>query len=141
MNDFRIDDYFHLREFECPCCGAVRIEEELVEALHELRVARGRIVISTGGGYRCPAYQRAIHMARAEILKTTPKEPKVAAHTMGKAADVRLYSLDTGEAVPIVNDDILFLKNLGFNGIGIGKTGWAHLDVAHGTPAIWSYDY
>jgi len=142
MNNFDIDDYFTLAEFQCACCGAVKIDEDLVERLHELRVARGRVRISTGGGYRCPAYQKAIHAARAEILKTKPKEPVVAAHPMGMAADIRLYGLSTSDPIPLTNDDIPFLKGLGFTGIGIGKSGWAHLDIAHGdVPATWRYDY
>ena len=118
------------------------VDPMLVESLHELRVARGRVVIKRGGGFRCLAYQKAIHISRAELLQKKPKEPIIAAHTLGQAADVRIISLETGEGIPLTNDDIPYLKGLGFNGIGIGKTGWAHLDIAHSDePATWSYDY
>ena len=142
MNDFPIDIYFSLREFECPCCGAVRINKDFVQLLHQIRVDRGMVRITPGGGgYRCPAFQKGLHAARAQILKTRLVEPLVAAHVEGKAADISIYSLSTSEKVPFTKDDVPYLKSLGFSGIGIGKTGWAHVDTAHDIPAIWEYDH
>lgn len=140
-NDFQVTDHFNLREFECPCCQRVILDEEFIEKLEKLRVDRGRIIISRGGGYRCEAYQKAIHYARNEILGMPLVEPEIAAHTMGQAADIRIFSLDNGDLLPIMMSDVPYLKELGFTGIGVSNFGWAHLDDAHPTLRTWSYSY
>lgn len=141
VNDFEISDHFNLREFRCPCCGAVILDNKFLAKLEKLRVDRGRVIVSSGGGYRCRSYQRAIHFARNEILNMPLSEPKIAAHTLGQAADVTVYSIDTGDKIPLTSSDIPYLKGLGFTGIGISKYGWAHLDDAHDPFEQWSYSY
>jgi len=141
MNSIKINKFFNLSEFVCPCCGSVKIDERLVERLTRLRKDRGRIIIVKGGGYRCPAYQIAIKLAREEMGRHQPI-PKIAAHPEGKAGDVTLFSVNTGERIPLTTDDIPYLMSLGFNGIGIGQSGWAHLDIAHTEQVeTWSYGW
>lgn len=140
INDFRISPNFLLREFECPCCRTVSLNAGFIDKLQKLREHRGRIVITpNGGGYRCDAYQLALHYARAELLHQKYVQPKIAAHSLGQAADITIFNDD--EMVPVMNADIPFLKSLGFTGIGISVKGWAHLDDAHDPFQTWTYSY
>ena len=44
--------YFKDYEFACRCCGGLKIEQELVKALDQLRGDFGKPIIITSG-YRC----------------------------------------------------------------------------------------
>jgi len=77
MNNIRLDQYFILREFQCRCCGVVKIRKLLLERLHVLRGSLKRPIIITSG-YRCKNHNTAVG-------------GKVnSAHMRGAAADIRV---------------------------------------------------
>jgi uncharacterized protein YcbK (DUF882 family) len=75
INEIRVAPHFVLREFQCRCCGCVKLSPGLLERLEDLREALGRPIIVTSG-YRCPAHNRAVGGAARSL------------HMAGRAADV-----------------------------------------------------
>jgi uncharacterized protein YcbK (DUF882 family) len=75
INEIRVAPHFVLREFQCRCCGCVKLSPGLLERLEALREALGRPVVVTSG-YRCPAHNRAVGGAARSL------------HMTGRAADV-----------------------------------------------------
>ncbi len=57
--DAPVSEHFRRREFECPCCGGLRLSPELIRRLEALRAAWGRPVRITSG-YRCAPHNRAV---------------------------------------------------------------------------------
>jgi len=74
-NNFQVSDHFNLREFECPCCGAVALDTELLAKLELLRTRYGRPIKVTSG-YRCWLHNR-------EVGGITRSK-----HLTGEAADI-----------------------------------------------------
>jgi uncharacterized protein YcbK (DUF882 family) len=74
-SNFYISENFTTQELRCRCCGEVMVEEDLVNALEELRELVGGPLFVTSG-YRCPAHNRAVGGAKNSY------------HMKGMAADV-----------------------------------------------------
>lgn len=75
-NDLRVAPHFKLREFQCPCCGLVRVQPELIERLERLRALWGApLVISSG--WRCLSRNARVGGAPPRSL-----------HLSGRAADI-----------------------------------------------------
>ena len=56
----RLTKSFTEEEFECPCCGKVKIAMELVELLQQLRdVIKEPIIVTSG--YRCQQYNESVN--------------------------------------------------------------------------------
>jgi uncharacterized protein YcbK (DUF882 family) len=88
MNDLQVSPHFNLREFQCRCCGRVKLSRELVRKLEGLRAAVGRPVVITSG-YRCERHNAAVGGAARSL------------HLAGRAADVSYRpggSLEAAEA-------------------------------------------
>ena len=64
-------------EFRCSHCGALEVNEDLLDLLQEAREALGPLAINSA--YRCPAHNSA-------TSKTGPGGP----HTTGKAVDIHV---------------------------------------------------
>lgn len=77
LNNVRVSAHFTLREFECRCCGCVKLDARLLAMLEELRAAWGRPLLLTSG-YRCPRHNAAVGGAPRSL------------HMAGRAADVRV---------------------------------------------------
>ena len=75
INDIRVSPHFKLREFQCRCCGAVKLCPKLLLKLEALRSAWGGPLIITSG-YRCPLRNKAVGGAAASY------------HLRGMAADI-----------------------------------------------------
>jgi len=60
LNNFKVADNFNLREFQCPCCGTVKISPTLVAKLQEMRFAWGK-PINISSGYRCKKHNEEVH--------------------------------------------------------------------------------
>lgn len=60
INNFQVRHHFNLREFQCSCCGHVRIDCRVVSALEELRAQLGGKPIIVTSGFRCVGHNRAI---------------------------------------------------------------------------------
>ena len=53
--------HFSKSEFQCPCCGKVKINPRLITKLEEVRKAIGDIPIKITSGYRCKKYNQSIN--------------------------------------------------------------------------------
>ncbi len=118
LNNFQLSENFNLREFECHCCGMVKVEPLLVERLQKLRDAIGRPLHITSG-FRCPAHNDAVGGA------------SLSQHLYGKAADISISNLPL---TPVQLAQIA--EAVGFDGIGIYPN-FVHIDI-RGRKARWS---
>jgi uncharacterized protein YcbK (DUF882 family) len=75
-NKIRIAEHFLLSEFECACCGRVKLDGAMPGRLEALRAAFGRPLTITSG-YRCERHNAEIGGA--------PRSR----HMIGLAADIR----------------------------------------------------
>jgi uncharacterized protein YcbK (DUF882 family) len=108
INDIRLSPHFRLMEFECRCCGAVKLLPDLIELLEAIRSGFGRPMVITSG-YRCAGHNRAVRGSKRSL------------HLLGRAADVRA---DMEEQMEIES----LAKNMGFSEIICGnKSHYIHL--------------
>ena len=121
INNFQLSENFNLQEFECthPEHRHVKVDDELVNKLQELRTELGQALIITSA-YRCP--ERNEQVGGAEQSQ----------HLKGTAADVILNNLNYD--IKEIADKA---KEIGFTGIGLYNN-FIHLDVREGRPAKWS---
>lgn len=63
INDIRLSPHFKLKEFQCHCCGTVKIHPMLLEALERLRELWGNPIVITSG-YRCANHNREVGGAK-----------------------------------------------------------------------------
>ena len=75
INDIRVSPHFKLREFQCRCCGAVKLSPELLAKLEITRDKWGGPLIITSG-YRCGSHNKAVGGAVRSL------------HLHGQAADI-----------------------------------------------------
>lgn len=92
MNDFQITQNFNLKEFECPCCGLVMIDNRLVDFLQSIRNDYGSPIL-IDSGYRCERHNLYIGGTEGSY------------HLFGLAADI------TTENAGSYNDLWAFLGN------------------------------
>lgn len=81
INDIQVSPHFKLREFQCRCCGAVKLSPELLAMLELVRAAWGGPLVITSG-YRCPSHNKAIGGAARSL------------HMSGVAADISASGRD-----------------------------------------------
>lgn len=112
--------HFSKAELACHCCGQLRIEGGLIDALELLHALAGREII-VHDGYRCPAHNQ-------QVGGVTNSE-----HTMGVAADVAIPGLSLQRMYDLALQVPAFLKG----GIGVYDGGFLHLDV-RGRQARWA---
>ena len=109
-NDFKLTKGFNLKEFQCPCCGSVKIDSELVKRLQILRDRISKPIIVTSG-YRCPAYNKEVGGVNSSY------------HTKGLAVDITVDNME-------LEDLLIKAKKVGFKGIGIYTLkNFLHLDL------------
>ena len=82
----QITEHFHSTEFKCQHCGAIKIQEELVQKLETLfkKLNASKCIISSG--YRCPTYDIQIGGFAGQ-------------HSLGFASDCIYYAED-GSIIP-----------------------------------------
>lgn len=114
LNDIQLTENFNLKEFQCSCCGTVKIDPELVRRLQAMRDELG-VPIIVNSGYRCPAHNKAVGGA------------KDSQHLVGKAADI------TARDLPRLM--LLAEKYFHDQGLGLYKN-YVHVDV-RGTRVRW----
>ena len=109
INDFALSAHFRLREFECRCCGTVKLSARLVERLEALRARRGAPVLITSG-YRCPRHNAAV--GGVENSR----------HMRGTAADIHVEPDELERLVELA-------RGLGFVEVVRGRKRHLHLAV------------
>jgi len=104
--------HFSKAELACHCCGELKIEQGLIDALEQLRSLAGREIV-IHDGYRCPAHNQ-------EMGGVTDSE-----HTRGSAADVGIPGLSLQQMYELA----LQIPAFAVGGIGVYDGGFLHLDV------------
>jgi hypothetical protein len=104
--------HFSKAELACHCCGELKIDQELIDALEQLRSLAGR-EIQIHDGYRC-------HGHNQEVGGVTDSE-----HTRGNAVDVGIPGLSLQQMYELA----LQIRTFGEGGIGVYDGGFLHLDV------------
>jgi len=104
--------HFSKVEFACHCCGELRIETGLIDALEQLRSLADREII-VHDGYRCPAHNQAVG-------GVTNSE-----HTRGMAADIAIPGLSLQQMYELALQVPTFLNG----GIGVYDGGFLHVDI------------
>jgi uncharacterized protein YcbK (DUF882 family) len=108
-SNFYLSENFMTWEFRCKCCRVVKVDEDLINALEELRELAGGPIYVTSG-YRCSAHNKAVGGAKASY------------HMKGMAADIWSETVSPNDMaryaslVPLIK------------GIGI-YTNFTHVDV------------
>ena len=117
MNNIQISENFKLREFECRCCGAVKLDSELLRRLQAIRAETGRPLRITSG-YRCSTHNRTVGGASQSR------------HMVGDAADIVIVGW------PIARQRQVAEKYFDDGGIGYMNTA-THVDL--GSRRRWNY--
>jgi len=104
--------HFSKAELACDCCGELKIEQGLIDALEQLRSLAGREIVIQDG-YRCPAHNQ-------EVGGVTDSE-----HTRGLAADIGIPGLSLQQMYELA----LQIPTFAEGGIGVYDGGFLHLDV------------
>ena len=118
MNNIKLNDFFTLKEFECPCCHTVKLSSILLCKLLRFRcMVDGPVSITSG--YRCPSENTKIGGDQNSY------------HMKGMAVDIYVANASLDELFSLA-------KFVGFTGIGVySKKNFLHLDVRPGKLKIW----
>jgi uncharacterized protein YcbK (DUF882 family) len=118
-----IVNYFKREEFKCPCCGEIKVSDELLHRLNMARDIYGKAMV-VSSGYRCPKHN-------AEVGGVPSS-----AHMTGDAADIRCYGVF--DRYNMINA----FYNASFLRIGIAES-FIHVDVSlnpvHPQNVVWVY--
>jgi zinc D-Ala-D-Ala carboxypeptidase len=115
-----LSEHFSEAEFACHCCGTLKIEPALIDALELFRSLAERPVI-VHDAYRCP-----VHNAKVGGVNDSE-------HTRGMAADVSISGLSQQQMFELALQVPAFLSG----GIGVYDGDFVHLDVRP-HPARWA---
>jgi hypothetical protein len=81
INNLFVSPHFRLVEFQCRCCGCVKLHPELLAKLEKLReVWKSPLLITSG--FRCSQHNRNVKGAEGSL------------HILGQAADVVVFRDD-----------------------------------------------
>lgn len=107
-----LSEHFSKAELACHCCGQLKIESGLVDALEQLRTVAGKEII-VHDGYRCPVHNQKVGgVSESE-------------HMLGVAADIAIPGLSLQEMYELALQVPVFLNG----GIGVYDGGFLHLDI------------
>jgi hypothetical protein len=104
--------HFSKAELACHCCGELKVEPRLIDALEKLRGLTGKAIV-VHDGYRCPAHNQ-------EVGGVTNSE-----HTQGMASDVEIPGLSLQQMYELA----LQVPEFAQGGIGVYDGGFLHVDV------------
>jgi len=104
--------HFSKSELACHCCGELKIEAALIDALEQLRALAGKEII-VHDGYRCPAHNQ-------KVGGVSDSE-----HTRGMAADIAIPGLSLQQMYELALQIPTFLNG----GIGVYDGGFLHVDT------------
>jgi zinc D-Ala-D-Ala carboxypeptidase len=115
-----LSEHFSKAELACHCCGTLKIEAALIDALELFRSLAGRPIV-VHDAYRCPAHNQ-------KVGGVNDSE-----HTRGMAADVSISGLSQQQMFELALQVPDFLHG----GIGVYDGDFVHLDVRP-HPARWA---
>lgn len=104
--------HFSKAELACHCCGELKIETALIEALEQLRTLADKAIV-VHDGYRCPAHNQ-------EVGGVSESE-----HTRGMAADISITGLSLQQMFELALQVPTFLNG----GVGVYDGNFLHLDT------------
>jgi uncharacterized protein YcbK (DUF882 family) len=104
--------HFSKKEMACHCCGTLKVEQRLLNALEKLRALSGQPLL-VHDAYRCPEHN--------EQVGGVPDSE----HTRGMAADVKIPGLSLQQMYELA----LEVPEFAEGGIGVYDGGFLHLDV------------
>ena len=104
--------HFSKVELACHCCGDLKIEKALIDALELLRSLAGKEII-VHDGYRCPPHNQKVG--------GVPNSE----HTLGMAADINIPGMSLHEMFELALRVPTFLNE----GIGAYDGGFLHVDT------------
>ncbi len=104
--------HFSKAELACHCCGDLKIENALIEALEQLRTLANKEIV-VHDAYRCSDHN-------LEVGGVTDSE-----HTRGMAADIAIPGLSLQQMFELALQIPTFLNG----GIGVYDGGFLHLDI------------
>ena len=104
--------HFSKAELACHCCGQLKIETSLIEALEQLRALAGKPIL-VHDGYRCPKHNQ-------QVGGVSDSE-----HTRGMAADISVPDLSLQAMYELALQVPTFFNG----GIGVYDSCFLHLDV------------
>ncbi len=107
-----LSPHFSKAELACRCCGELRVEKRLLDALEKLRNLAGKPIV-IHDGYRCSNHNR-------EVGGVADSE-----HTRGMAADVDIPGLSLQQMYELALQVPEFVEG----GIGVYDGGFLHVDV------------
>jgi zinc D-Ala-D-Ala carboxypeptidase len=107
-----LSEHFSKAELACHCCGTLKIEAALIDALELFRSLAGRPVV-VHDGYRCPLHNQ-------KVGGVNDSE-----HTRGMAADISIPGLSLQQMFELALKVPAFLDG----GIGVYDGDFIHLDV------------
>lgn len=112
----KLSEHFNASEFTCHHCGAGadKISKRLIDLLEQLREDIGGIPLHINSGYRCPYHNSNVG--------GVPDSQ----HVKGTAADV---AVPAGLGIETFKR---YVDRLPFDGIGIYRDGWIHVDCRNG---------
>jgi len=109
-NNIFVSPHFRLTEFQCRCCGCVKLHPELLVKLERLREAWGSPLLLTSG-FRCEKHNKKVNGAEASL------------HLLGQAADVVVLEENQREFMEAAEKE-------GFDQfIPYGKRNFVHLGI------------
>jgi zinc D-Ala-D-Ala carboxypeptidase len=115
MGDLSV--HFSKAEFACHCCGELKVDPRLIDALEKLRGLAGKAIV-VHDGYRCPTHNQ-------EVGGVTNSE-----HTQRMASDVEIPGLSLQQMYELA----LQVPEFAQGGIGVYDGGFLHLDVRQHVP-------
>jgi hypothetical protein len=107
-----LSPHFSKQELACHCCGRLKVDPRLIEALEALRQLAG-VPIVVHAGYRCPAHNQQVG--------GVPNSE----HTRGLAADIRIPDLSLQQMYDLASEVPQFAQG----GIGAYDSNFLHVDV------------
>ncbi len=118
INHIKVAEFFHLDEFQCPCCLRVKLHPVLLQKLNDLRHRIQKPIIITSG-YRCPVNNEEVGGVNGSY------------HLFGMAADIYVAKMSLKELLNAA-------KDIGFPGIGYyPENNFLHLDIRPAGPVRW----
>lgn len=109
-----ISQYFSEKEMQCPCCGLLFVDQELLSSLDALRSMMGE-AIRINSACRCDKHNKEVGGAPDSYHLTGPHNPCQAVDIPVPSADYRYRLVENA-------------IGLDFGGIGVYST-FVHLDI------------